>query len=103
MTQALLSIRDLHVRAGEREVLRGLNIDLRAGQVHAIMGPNGSAKSSMAHVLAGEPGYTVQSGSVRYQDQNLLEMAPEQRAREGLFPGFQNPVEIPGVNNAYLL
>src|SRR5690606_1305731 len=103
MTQALLSIRDLHVRAGEREVLRGLNLDLPAGQVHAIMGPNGSGKSSLSHVLAGKPGYTVESGSVTYQDRDLLAMAPEERARAGLFLGFQYPVEIPGVNNAYLL
>src|SRR5690606_37288105 len=103
MTTALLSIRDLHVRAGDHDVLRGINLDLPAGQVHAIMGPNGSGKSSLAHVLAGKPGYTVQSGSVRYQDQDLLEMAPEQRARAGLVLGFHDPVEVPGVNRAYLL
>ncbi len=102
-TAPLLSIRDLHVRAGEREVLRGINLDLPAGQVHAIMGPNGSGKSSLSHVLAGKPGYTVQSGTVLYQGQDLLAMAPEQRARAGVFLGFQYPVEIPGVNNAYLL
>jgi Fe-S cluster assembly ATP-binding protein len=103
MTQALISIRDLHVRIGERQVLRGINLDLPAGQVHAIMGPNGSGKSSLSHVLAGKPGYTVESGSVTYQDRDLLAMAPEERARAGLFLGFQYPVEIPGVNNAYLL
>src|SRR5690606_26808853 len=103
MTTALLSIRDLHVRAGEHDVLRGINLDLPAGQVHAIMGPNGSGKSSLSHVLAGKPGYTVKSGTVTYQGQDLLALAPEQRARAGLFLGFQYPVEIPGVNNAYLL
>jgi Fe-S cluster assembly ATP-binding protein len=103
MTTALLSIRDLHVRVGEREVLRGINLDLPAGQVHAIMGPNGSGKSSLSHVLAGKPGYEVLSGSVTYGGQDLLALAPEQRARAGLFLGFQYPVEIPGVNNAYLL
>ncbi|MFO7324695.1 MAG: Fe-S cluster assembly ATPase SufC [Pseudomonadota bacterium] len=99
----MLSIRDLHVRVGEREVLRGINLDLPAGQVHAIMGPNGSGKSSLSHVLAGKPGYEVLSGSVTYGGQDLLALAPEQRARAGLFLGFQYPVEIPGVNNAYLL
>jgi Fe-S cluster assembly ATP-binding protein len=103
MTTALLSIRDLHVRVGEREVLRGINLDLPAGQVHAIMGPNGSGKSSLSHVLAGKPGYEVLSGSVTYDGRDLLALAPEQRARAGLFLGFQYPVEIPGVNNAYLL
>ena len=103
MTSALLSIRDLHARAGDRDVLRGINLDLPAGQVHAIMGPNGSGKSSLANVLGGKPGYTVQSGSVTYDDQDLLAQPPEQRARAGLFLGFQYPVEIPGVNNAYLL
>ena len=103
MTSALLSIRDLHVKVSDREVLRGLSLDVPAGQVHAIMGPNGSGKSSLAHVLAGKPGYTVTSGSVLYGDRDLLSLAPEERAREGVFLGFQYPVEIPGVNNAYLL
>ena len=103
MTPALLSIRDLHARAGDRDVLRGINLDLPAGQVHAIMGPNGSGKSSLANVLGGKPGYTVQSGVVTYDGQDLLALPPEQRARAGLFLGFQYPVEIPGVNNAYLL
>src|SRR5690606_23418437 len=99
----LLSIRDLHVKVGDREVLRGINLDLPAGQVHAIMGPNGSGKSSLSHVLAGKPGYIVTSGSVSYRGQDLLALPPEERARAGLFLGFQYPVEIPGVNNAYLL
>lgn len=103
MTTPLLSIRDLHARIGEREVLRGIDLDLPAGQVHAIMGPNGSGKSSLAHVLAGKPGYVVTSGSASYDGQDLLALPPEERARAGLFLGFQYPVEIPGVNNAYLL
>jgi Fe-S cluster assembly ATP-binding protein len=103
MTTTLLCIRDLHVRIGEREVLRGINLELPAGQVHAIMGPNGSGKSSLSHVLAGKPGYEVLSGSVTYDGRDLLALPPEQRARAGLFLGFQYPVEIPGVNNAYLL
>jgi Fe-S cluster assembly ATP-binding protein len=103
MTQALISIRDLHVRIGERQVLRGINLDLPAGQVHAIMGPNGSGKSSLSHVLAGKPGYTVTGGSVTYKGTDLLALPAEERARAGLFLGFQYPVEIPGVNNAYLL
>ena len=79
---ALLSIRDLHVKAGERDVLRGINLDLPAGQVHAIMGPNGSGKSSLSHVLAGKPGYTVTAGSVSYQGQDLLALPPDGRRFE---------------------
>jgi Fe-S cluster assembly ATP-binding protein len=100
---SLLEIRDLHVRVSEREVLRGINLTLPAGEVHAIMGPNGSGKSSLAHVLAGKPGYEVTAGSVSYEGRDLLALPPEERARAGLFLGFQYPVEIPGVNNAYLL
>jgi Fe-S cluster assembly ATP-binding protein len=99
----LLEIRDLHVRVGERAVLQGLTLTVPAGEVHAIMGPNGSGKSTLAHVLAGRPGYEVTSGSVLYHGNDLLPLSPEERAREGLFLGFQYPVEIPGVNNAYLL
>jgi Fe-S cluster assembly ATP-binding protein len=99
----MLEIRDLHARAGGHEILRGLDLSVNAGQVHAIMGPNGSGKSTLAHVLAGRPGYEVTSGSVRYQGKDLLAMAPEVRAREGVFLAFQYPVEIPGVNNAYFL
>jgi Fe-S cluster assembly ATP-binding protein len=103
MSTALLDIRDLKVRIGEREVLRGIDLLVPAGEVHAIMGPNGSGKSSLAHVLAGRPGYEVTGGTVQFNGQELLSMAPEDRARAGLFLGFQYPVEIPGVNNAYLL
>ena len=103
MTTPLLCIRDLRVRVGDREVLKGIDIDVPAGQVHAIMGPNGSGKSSLSHVLAGKPGYTVTGGSVLYKGKDLLALPAEERAREGVFLGFQYPVEIPGVNNAYLL
>jgi Fe-S cluster assembly ATP-binding protein len=99
----MLSIQGLHVKVNEREVLCGIDLELPAGAVHAIMGPNGSGKSSLSHVLAGKPGYTVTAGSVRYQGQDLLAMPPEERSRAGVFLGFQYPVEIPGVNNAYLL
>jgi len=103
MSTQLLDIRGLKVRVGEREVLRGIDLVVPAGEVHAIMGPNGSGKSSLAHVLAGRPGYEVVSGTVQFHGRDLLAMAPEDRAREGFFLGFQYPVEIPGVNNAYLL
>jgi Fe-S cluster assembly ATP-binding protein len=100
---AILEVRDLRVRAGERMILDGLSLAVRAGEVHAIMGPNGSGKSTLTGVLAGRPGYEVVSGSVTYLGRDLLAMAPEERAREGLFLAFQYPVEIPGVNNVYLL
>ncbi|HXS31092.1 MAG TPA: Fe-S cluster assembly ATPase SufC, partial [Steroidobacteraceae bacterium] len=102
-TSPMLSIRNLHARAGDHEVLRGIDLDVPVGQVHAIMGPNGSGKSSLANVLGGKPGYEVTAGTVTYRDRDLLAIAPEVRAREGLFLGFQYPVEIPGVNNTYLL
>jgi Fe-S cluster assembly ATP-binding protein len=100
---ALLAINDLHVSVDGKEILRGLTLEVSAGEVHAIMGPNGSGKSTLAYVLAGRPGYSVTSGTVRYQGRDLLELAPEERARAGVFLGFQYPVEIPGVNNVYLL
>jgi Fe-S cluster assembly ATP-binding protein len=99
----LLDIEALHVTVAGQPVLRGVSLEVRAGEVHAIMGPNGSGKSTLAHVLTGRPGYEVVSGSVRFQGRDLLALPPEQRARAGLFLGFQYPVEIPGVNNAYLL
>jgi Fe-S cluster assembly ATP-binding protein len=99
----MLEIKDLQVRAGTKDILRGVNFTVGNGEVHAIMGPNGSGKSTLARVLAGHPEYEVVGGSVTYDGKNLLEMAPEDRAREGLFMAFQYPVEIPGVNNSYFL
>ena len=99
----MLEVRNLHARVGAREILKGINLSVKAGEVHAIMGPNGSGKSTLADVLAGRDEYEVTAGSVTYRDRNLLDMEPEQRAREGIFLAFQYPVEIPGVNNAYLL
>jgi Fe-S cluster assembly ATP-binding protein len=99
----MLSIKNLHALAGEKQVLKGLDLEVGAGEVHAIMGPNGSGKSTLAQVLAGREGYTVTDGSVTYKGKDLLALAPEERAREGVFLAFQYPVEIPGVNNVYLL
>jgi Fe-S cluster assembly ATP-binding protein len=99
----LLEIDDLHASVGDKPILKGLSLQVREGEVHAIMGPNGSGKSTFAYVLAGREGYTATSGTVRYRGRDLLAMSPEERACEGLFLGFQYPVEIPGVNNVYLL
>jgi Fe-S cluster assembly ATP-binding protein len=99
----MLSIDNLHVTVDGKQILAGLSLEVGAGEVHAIMGPNGSGKSTLAYVLAGRPGYTVTSGTVRYQGRDLLALTPEARARAGVFLGFQYPVEIPGVNNVYLL
>jgi Fe-S cluster assembly ATP-binding protein len=99
----VLSIRNLHVNAGGKEILKGLSLEVKAGEVHAIMGPNGSGKSTLAQVLAGREGYEVTSGSVMYRGHDLFELKPEDRARAGVFLAFQYPVEIPGVNNTYLL
>jgi Fe-S cluster assembly ATP-binding protein len=99
----MLSIKNLSARAGGRDILKELNLEVGTGEVHAIMGPNGSGKSTLAGVLAGRPDLEVTSGSVSYRGHDLLEMDPEERAREGVFLAFQYPVEIPGVNNVYLL
>ena len=99
----LLKIQDLHASVAGKQILNGLSLSVARGEVHAIMGPNGSGKSTLASVLAGRPGYEVTSGSVTFEGRDLLALPPEERARAGLFLGFQYPVEIPGVNNVYLL
>ena len=99
----MLKIEDLHVEVDGKLILKGINLEVEAGQVHAIMGPNGSGKSTLAYVLAGRDGYEVTKGRVLYKGQDLLDMAPELRAAEGLFLGFQYPVAIPGVSNIYFL
>ncbi len=99
----MLEIKNLTCRIGDTEILRGLSLAVKAGEVHAIMGPNGSGKSTLAQVVAGHDDYVVTGGTVSFKGQDLLELEPEERAREGIFLGFQYPVEIAGVNNAYLL
>jgi len=99
----MLTIENLHARVADREILKGLTLHLPAGEVHAIMGPNGSGKSTLAQILAGREDYRVTAGRVVYQGQDLLALSPEERARAGVFLAFQYPIEIPGVNNAYLL
>jgi Fe-S cluster assembly ATP-binding protein len=99
----MLKIENLQVSIGDTPILKGLNLEVPTGEVHAIMGPNGSGKSTLAHVLAGRDGYEVTGGTVNFDGLDLLDMDPETRAWHGLFLGFQYPVEIPGVNNTYLL
>src|SRR5215831_17718558 len=101
--QAILEIKDLYAGVGDKQILKGINLTMYPGEVHAVMGPNGSGKSTLAAILAGRDGYDVTSGQVLYDGQDLLELDPEERAREGLFLAFQYPVEIPGVNSTYFL
>ncbi len=99
----MLNIHDLHVDVEGKTILRGVDLQVNAGEVHAIMGPNGSGKSTLAHVLAGRDGYDITRGSIAYKNTDLRNLSPEERAREGIFLAFQYPVEIPGVNNVYML
>ena len=99
----MIEIKDLHVSVEGIEILKGINLSVKAGEIHAIMGPNGSGKSTLAHVLSGKEGYEITKGEIIYNNKNLLELLPEERAREGLFLAFQYPVEIPGISNMYFL
>src|SRR5258708_8363053 len=99
----MLEIRNLYASVDGNEILKGINLTVNKGEVHAIMGPNGSGKSTLAKVLAGHPSYEVTSGEVLYEGKNLLELAPDERAREGVFMAFQYPIEVPGVSNAQFL
>src|SRR5258706_6746448 len=99
----MLVIKNLHARVEDKEILRGIDLKVNPGEVHAIMGPNGSGKSTLANVLAGRDCYNITAGAVVYDGQDLLELDPEERAREGVFLAFQYPVEIPGVRNDYFL
>ena len=95
----MLIIKDLHASVGDKEILKGINLEINAGEVHAIMGPNGSGKSTLASVLAGRDTFTVTSGSMQFKGEDLLPLSPEERAWKGIFLGFQYPIEIPGVSN----
>ncbi|HUH86965.1 MAG TPA: Fe-S cluster assembly ATPase SufC [Pusillimonas sp.] len=99
----MLEIKNLHVKVGEKQILRGLDLSVKDGEVHAVMGPNGSGKSTLAQVLAGRESFQVQQGSVTWDGKDLLDMPIEERARDGLFMAFQYPIEIPGVSNAYFI
>jgi Fe-S cluster assembly ATP-binding protein len=99
----MLTIKNLHVSVGDKEILRGINLDIKIGEIHAIMGPNGSGKSTLANVLAGRGGYEITQGEILFQDHSLAALSPEKRAHLGVFLGFQYPVEIPGVTNVYFL
>ena len=99
----MLEVKGLRASAGDKEILRGIDLTVNAGEVHAVMGPNGSGKSTLAQVLAGHPAYEVTSGQVLYEGKDLLDMDPEERAQAGVFLAFQYPVEIPGISNAYFL
>jgi len=99
----MLKITNLHASAGEKEILKGISLEIKPGEVHAIMGPNGSGKSTLAQVIAGHPGYEVTGGSIEYSGEDLLELDAEERSQKGVFLAFQYPVEIPGVTNAYFL
>ena len=99
----MLEIRDLHATVDGKEILRGINLSVKRGEIHAIMGPNGSGKSTLAKILAGHPAYEVTKGEVLFEGRNLLDLAPDERAREGVFLAFQYPVEVPGVSNAQFL
>ena len=99
----MLEIKHFHANIGEKQIIKGIILSLKTGEVHAIMGPNGSGKSTLASVLAGREGYDITDGEVLLQGNDILEMSPEERAREGVFLAFQYPVEIPGVNSTYFL